>query len=228
MKRIEGEGEGGQSSQAVPFSEDHFKELKERGLTESTPSPSMRQTDYHQVHVGDRFNSRVGSLKVKRITGSIVHLANEQGEHFMFSESELKAIKAERRSVSFFLNTNHGEVFISSEDNRDKELWNSMKEIFKRNGFTPAEANEKTWQKQDTNIEDEEPKLKADIESEGYTTFIDSAGALAKMFHVYFDAATAAKRTAVDDEHIKDDIKKFDEIIDTVQQLKEKDEKELN
>lgn len=223
MKRIEGEGEGGQSSQSVPFSEDHFKELKDRGLTKSTPSPSMRQTDYHQINASDVFHSKIGSLKVKRITGSVVHLGNDKGEHFMFSIAELRAIKAQRRSVSFTLGVNHGQVMISSEDDRDKELWRSMTEIFKKNGYTPA-SNDTMFTKLDTNIEDEEPKLKADIESEGYSTFIESDGGLGRTFHVYFDPHVVE---GVSDEHIEDDIEKFDEILDTVKYLKNKDEKEL-
>jgi len=193
MKRIEGEGGEGQSSQSVPYSSEHWKELKDRGLTTSTPSPSMRQTDYKQVNAGDKFTSLIaGELTVASVTGEITHVADKKGQTFMVSTARLKELKAKRRSVSFNIGVNHGMVMISSEDDRDSDLWRSMCEIFKRNGYTP-DSGYTMFQKLDTNIEDETAKLIAEFEKEGYKVHQDSSGGLNSTFYIYFDSEDAER-----------------------------------
>lgn len=198
-RKLEGEGGCGSQSPSVPFSSNHWKELKERGLIQSEPSSSMRQKGYHQINAGDRFQSQAGLLKVKAITGSIAHLANRKGETFMLRVSELMKVKADRKSISFTIGTNHGEVLISGQDTRDRLLWESAKEIFRRNGFVPAEANESLWQKQDTNIENETSTIESEFSTEGFGVYAESNGGLTKMFYVFMkvgETVDASKKEA--------------------------------
>lgn len=224
-RKREGDGNGGSQSQSVPFSSTQFDELKDRGLIEKVPSPSMRQKDYHQINAGDKFRSRAGLLEVKAVTKGIAHLANRKGETFMFKVSDLAKVKSERKSISFTIGTNHGEVLLSGQDTRQNLLWQSAKEIFKRNGFVPAEPNESLWHKQDASFEAEEFALEGEFFSEGFGVYIEPVGGLTKMFHIFTKVGEQVE--AQGKEHIEEDIKKFDEILETVEQLKKKDEKEL-
>lgn len=99
MKRLEGDG-GANSTSVAPQSESHWNELKDRGLITSVPSPSMRQTDYHQINAGDKFKSEVGELEVISITGDIAHLRNKMAQVFLFKVAHLKQVKASKKVQS--------------------------------------------------------------------------------------------------------------------------------
>ena len=54
LAELEEIANGGDVSSVVPQSEDHWKKLKDRGLTKEVPGPGMRQTDYKQVNASKK------------------------------------------------------------------------------------------------------------------------------------------------------------------------------